>query len=387
MSRRTVRRARKVLTVGSLCTGYGGLDLGLLAALGEGRVAWVADSDPDVQSILELRVPGVPNLGDISTIDWSRVDPVDVITFGFPCQDVSSAGKGLGIREGARSGIWHHGVTAIRHLRPAFVVVENVAALRWRQGGLGDLAEIGYDALWTSVRASDIGAPHRRERVFILAFPDQGQADRESRAAASRVAHAHRRRLAFLCTDHGAQVEPCGTADKSDPDRCSSPAAHSSCFGSRCTSSEVEQQLPTTARRASSPPSTDAARDRRHEGFAAPTRFQGRSHARSRRASTSLQEFWAEYAPAIQTWEERTGRPAPTPVEPGKDGRPRLAPAFVEWLMGLPCGWVTDVKLSRVAQLRALGNGVVPQQAERALLALLCLAFPGQSPASVSVAA
>lgn len=167
--------AKPDLTFGSLCTGYGGLDLGVATAFGGGRLLWVADPDPHVSKVLAARMPDVPNLGDITTIDWQQVEPVDVLTAGFPCQDISAAGRRAGIRKGTRSGIWHQVVAAVRHLRPTLLIVENVAALRWRQGGLdivlGDLAEVGYDAQWTSVRASDIGAPHRRERVFLLAYP------------------------------------------------------------------------------------------------------------------------------------------------------------------------------------------------------------------------
>lgn len=97
------------LVVGSLCTGYGGLDLGVLAALGGGRTAWVADlvadPDPHVSAILAARMSGVPNLRDITTIDWNQVEPVDVLTAGLPCQDISAAGRGAGIRKGTRSGI------------------------------------------------------------------------------------------------------------------------------------------------------------------------------------------------------------------------------------------------------------------------------------------
>lgn len=176
--------------IGSLCSGYGGLDLGVLAALGGGRLAWVADPEPAAAAVLAARFPGVPNLGDITTTDWSAVEPVDVLTAGFPCQDISAAGLGAGITEGTRSGLWFTVLDAVRDLRPALVVVENVAALRSRRGGLGvvlgGLAEIGYDARWRSVRASDIGAPHRRERIFILAHPAASAADPTCAGLASR---------------------------------------------------------------------------------------------------------------------------------------------------------------------------------------------------------
>ncbi|MDU0293959.1 DNA cytosine methyltransferase, partial [Saccharothrix longispora] len=130
-----------------VCTGYGGLDLGVLAAFDGGRIAWVADPDPHIASILDIRMPDTPNLGDLRRIDWSTVEPVDLLVAGFPCQDISAAGKRAGIEKGARSGLWTDIVAGLRLLRPALVVLENVAALRWRGGGLhrvlGDLAEAG----------------------------------------------------------------------------------------------------------------------------------------------------------------------------------------------------------------------------------------------------
>jgi DNA (cytosine-5)-methyltransferase 1 len=161
--------------LGSLCTGYGGLDLAVLAALGGGRIAWCADPDPPIATILTARMPGVPNLGDLRTVTWTKVEPIDVLTAGFPCQDISAAGRRAGIEKGTRSGLWIDIVAVLRLLRPALFVVENVAALRWRHGGLhrvlGDLAHTGYDAIWRSVRAADIGAAHHRQRLFLLAWP------------------------------------------------------------------------------------------------------------------------------------------------------------------------------------------------------------------------
>lgn len=174
--------------VGSLCTGYGGLDLGVLAALSAGRVAWCADPDPHVAQILAARMPGTPNLGDVRRVDWHAIEPVDIAVLGFPCKDISAAGRRAGIEKGEHSGIWTDCMAGIRVLRPALVVVENVAALRWAGGGLhrvlGDLAEAGYDALWRSVRAADVGAAHRRERVFLLAWLRESRADRAGGDAA-----------------------------------------------------------------------------------------------------------------------------------------------------------------------------------------------------------
>src|SRR5882762_8536378 len=103
-------------------------------------------------------------------------------------QDISAAGRRAGIENGTRSGLWTDIVAGVRVLRPALLVVENVAALRWRAGGLhrvlGDLAEAGYDTAWRSVRAADIGAAHRRERVFLCGWPRAGAAEHGGRHAA-----------------------------------------------------------------------------------------------------------------------------------------------------------------------------------------------------------
>jgi DNA (cytosine-5)-methyltransferase 1 len=157
--------------VGSLCTGYGGLDVAVELVLG-GELAWYAETDPHARTVLAARWPGVPNLGDIRAVDWDTVASVDILTAGFPCQDISNAGKRVGIG-GEHSSLWTCVADAVRHLRPGFVFVENVAALLRR--GLdvveADLAEIGYDARWLCLRASDIGAAHRRDRLFLLAAP------------------------------------------------------------------------------------------------------------------------------------------------------------------------------------------------------------------------
>jgi DNA (cytosine-5)-methyltransferase 1 len=145
-----------------------------VAALTGGLVTWVADNDPHKSKILERRFPGVPNLGDITLIDWLELESqgVDIITAGFPCQDISNAGKRVGI-EGARSGIWANVAEAVRVLRPKLVFLENVSAIRSRgiDRVLGDLAACGYDAVWTCYRASAAGAPHHRDRWFLVAAP------------------------------------------------------------------------------------------------------------------------------------------------------------------------------------------------------------------------
>lgn len=158
-----------------------------------GEVAWHCEIEPAAVQLLAHHYPDIPNLGDITTVDWSQVEPVDIITGGFPCQDVSHAGLGKGIRPGTRSGLWSQMAFAIETLQPTKVIIENVRGLLtasahsdmepcpWCVGDrtddvlralgavLGDLADLGFDAEWGSVRASDAGCCHARFRVFIVA--------------------------------------------------------------------------------------------------------------------------------------------------------------------------------------------------------------------------
>lgn len=295
------------IKLGEICAGYGGLGLGL-GLLTDVDTRWVADVDAGPSRILARHWPDAPNLGDITRIDWATIEPVDVIAGGTPCQDLSNAGHRAGMRPGTRSGIWESMAHAIKEIAPNVVVWENVSGARsaaaysrlepgpGRLGGgadrpvlralgrvVGDLAGLGYDAAWESLRASDVGAPHRRERVFVLAW-------RPDAADTLRILRDRPR----------------------------------------------------------------GARGRRHE----PTD--------SRR--TPDRSPWLEYAPAIHRWEEVTGREAPLPTETGQRGGDVLSPRFVEWMMGLPAGHVTDTPgLSRSQALKALGNGVVPQQAAHAI--------------------
>jgi DNA (cytosine-5)-methyltransferase 1 len=216
-----------VLTVGSLFAGIGGFDLGLERA--GMRTVWFCEQDPYCQRVLARHWPGVPCHPDVRALvadtgrerdavgreardlaaarpraqgpSWERERPrdathdrgadrpdvaagtgqlvpvpvpyVDVLAGGFPCQDLSYAGKGAGL-DGARSGLWNEYARLIRELRPRYVIVENVSALlaRGMERVLGDLAAIGYDAEWDCIPASAVGAPHRRDRVWIVAYPN-----------------------------------------------------------------------------------------------------------------------------------------------------------------------------------------------------------------------
>jgi DNA (cytosine-5)-methyltransferase 1 len=183
------------LKIGSLFSGYGGLDLAVSAVTG-GEVVWHCEWDDAPSKILEKHFPGVPNYRDVSKVDFTKIEKVDVLTGGFPCQDLSLAGKRAGLKEGTRSGLWNEFARAIEEQRPKLVVIENVRGIlsatahseleqcEWCVGDgsaepslralgavAGSLADIGYDCKWVGVRAADAGAPHNRFRIFIVAFP------------------------------------------------------------------------------------------------------------------------------------------------------------------------------------------------------------------------
>lgn len=211
------------LRIGSLCSGVGMLDLAVESVFPGAELAWYAqyeppdkDGKPDrhqyAARIMAHHWPGVPNHGDITAIDYTQVEPVDVLTAGFPCTDLSLAGKRAGLMPGTRSGVWSHVARAVGVLRPPLVLIENVRSLTSAKahsdvefcpgcmggpgGGdaavphlralgcvLGDLADLGFDAQWVTLAASSVGAPHKRERVFVLAWPA---------ADAARLGHERR---------------------------------------------------------------------------------------------------------------------------------------------------------------------------------------------------
>lgn len=162
----------KALTVGSLFSGIqiGGFDLGFERAGMSTR--WFCEQDEFCTRVLNKHWPDVPVYPDVTELKGTDVEPVDVLCGGFPCQDLSVAGRGAGLA-GARSGLWFEYARLIDELRPRYVVVENVRGLLARGMGVvvGELAELGFDAEWAIVPASAVGAPHLRERVWIVAYP------------------------------------------------------------------------------------------------------------------------------------------------------------------------------------------------------------------------
>ena len=177
------------MNVLDLFSGIGGFSLGLERA-GMKTVAF-CEIEEFPRKVLAKHWPNVPIYHDVRELSRDRlksdgITGIDVIAGGFPCQDISTAGRGAGI-EGERSGLWSEIARLVGEIRPRFALMENVAALRSRGLGrvLGDLAALGYDAEWHCIPASAVGAPHQRDRIWIIAYPHGTQ--REGGRISSRV--------------------------------------------------------------------------------------------------------------------------------------------------------------------------------------------------------
>jgi len=160
--------------VGSLFSGIGGIELGFQCA--GFKTKWFIEKDEYAKKILRKNFPDAIIYDDITKIDFRSIPKVDVLTGGFPCQDISYAGKGIGI-SGSHSSLWKYYKEAIRVLRPRYAFIENVPAIvrRGLNVVLSDIAEVGYDAEWYNLSASAVGAFHKRERFFVIAYlPKQG---------------------------------------------------------------------------------------------------------------------------------------------------------------------------------------------------------------------
>lgn len=196
----------KPLTVGSLFAGIGGFDLGLERA--GMKTAWFCEQNAYCQKVLAKHWPKVPCYDDVCEIGAHNVKSVDILAGGFPCQDIATAGKGAGLA-GARSGLWREFARLIGELRPSYVIVENVPALRRRglHKVLQDLDACGYDAEWDGISAAAVGAPHLRDRLWIVAYTNAGGRNgrpRQIKEAGGGKQPADRGCAAYPDTDSGA---------------------------------------------------------------------------------------------------------------------------------------------------------------------------------------
>lgn len=336
-----------MLHIGSLCSGYGGLDMAI-QQVWNSEIVWFSEFDKFAAKVFEAHHPHTPNLGDLTKIQWESVPPVDILCAGYPCQPFSHAGNRKGQND--ERHLWPYIKRGIGIIRPRICVFENVEGhltLGFDQV-LSDLAEMGYRVAWGVVAAADIGAPHRRNRLFILAYTDSYR--------------------------HGEQQDPRGVGSmeagdegeaqqrkraRQEPDaRNSAQRANTNSLGlnlARQTTNTKRNQgqsqfKPQRLGEAASHTNGDGLQTHNHKESQTQAGLNGNAIARL-----------GEYSAACERWQRLT-RPMPEPAIDGK-----LNPVFVEWLMGLPEGWVTDHANSPSQALKMLGNGVVPQQAEYAL--------------------
>jgi DNA (cytosine-5)-methyltransferase 1 len=219
-----------------LFSGIGGFSLGLQRTGGFETVAF-CDFDKKTHAVLNKNFPGVPIFDDVRTLKGEDVGTIDIITGGFPCQDLSVAGKGAGLA-GERSGLWYEMHRLIKETQPRWVIAENVSVLRSRglEEVLRSLAEIGYDAEWHCIPASAVGAPHRRDRIWIVAYPN-GNDRRSGSSTKSSKRHSRMESGSSSAGLVERETQP--------------PMAYTSSEGLegqrlRTSSAEQEQSLPTS---------------------------------------------------------------------------------------------------------------------------------------------
>lgn len=321
MSQFISKEAASTLRIGSLCTGYGGLDLAVEAYF-NAETIWCAEFDKYASQVVQERF-GIPNHGNIKEIDWATLPEIDILTAGYPCQPFSHAGQRKGTDDPRH--IYPYIKEAISILRPRVVILENVRGhlSLGLKDVLKDLAQIGYDARWQVVRASDVGAPHRRERIFIIATPQCTHTNRERCALESNDCRAF---------GHQGQSQ----SQLSELEQTSIRHSNDCCIGQEsCVCREFSTQSSGTG---------ETAINTISERKSSVRQVQKLGWESTARPNLHLQ-------------------PVPNPLD--QDGK--LNAKFVEYMMGLPNGWVTDLDLSRAQQLKILGNGVVPQQAYYAI--------------------
>lgn len=299
----------------SLCTGYGGLDLATEEYF-NAELIGCAEIDKYASIAIDKHF-NVKNYGDIKNLVSIDLD-VDIITAGYPCQPFSTAGNRKGFDD--KRHIWPYIKKIIGNLQPSVVILENVRGhltLGFKEV-LADITELGYDAQWAIVRASDVGAPHRRERVFILAQPSNTNSERRNI-----------RRIATKGNQRESQFESC---------QCGETFTNTESWRTRNQSFGISQE---------------------NAGSSCNCRLTSNTDNVKQQGIGNLQRLGRRFNTRAEMQLQR----APNPLDLDE----KLNPQFVEYMMGLPKGWVTDLDISRSQQLKMLGNGVVPQQAFHAI--------------------
>jgi DNA (cytosine-5)-methyltransferase 1 len=364
------------LTARSYCSGYGGLEMAVRAALGSFEVLSHSDIKPASERLLAYRYPDIPNLGDMREIDYAALEPTDLMIGSWPCQPHSHAGRKLG--EDDPRDLWPEYLRAIDAHRPTIFFGENVARIASNgelRRVIRSLAQRGYVGSWRCQRASDVGACHKRDRCFVVAVAADalgetgwltGHAEQGDRAGATglRVAEPGRR-------DHGAVAllpTPCARDWREGAD-----------FVARPEKIKLTHTIKHLHESGLLPTPSVADIRRGHSDVNRTARGGGRTMAEE---ALLIPKHWGRYAEAIARHTATFGRPAPDPTQPAfkGDGR-QLSARFVEWMMMLPEGHVTDVprevlvdsprQSERNLMLSLLGDGVVPAQGGAAFSFLL----------------
>jgi DNA (cytosine-5)-methyltransferase 1 len=342
--------------VGSLFAGIGGFDLGLERAGFTTR--WQVEQDPYRRAVLAARFPDAVRHADVCAVGAADLAPVDLICGGFPCQDLSFAGLGAGL-DGERSGLWSEFARIIRELGPRYVLVENVPALLSRGFGrvLADLAACGYDAEWDCVPAAAVGAPHRRDRLWVVAYPrgeqHQSGGPAHGRPTASELLG---RPVADAARDaEGGAGAPAGTErQRTRPGRQPADA------DADARRLEVDAQLDVQAQEGNGRAlGRDADRLHNQVADADGQRREGTGAARST-IDERRQPLDARRTDVGDTDEKRRPRRAGNVWS-----RWWREPSDPSWWLAEPdVGRVADGVPSRVDRLAALGDALVPQVAE-----------------------
>jgi DNA (cytosine-5)-methyltransferase 1 len=328
------------LNVGSLFAGIGGFELGLERAGFE--IEWQVELDPYCRAVLERHFPHAQRFEDVREVGAANLAPVDLICGGFPCQDLSAAGKGAGI-DGARSGLWSEFARIVRELRPRYVLVENVPALltgkgkRWDRAPigrvLGDLAEVGYDAEWARMSAREFGAPHLRQRVWIVAYPRE-DADPEILGRGTR----RTRRPSCLRADRQG-LAPAGMADSS-------------------RDAEARSASSSGSERQRARPGCPAGRARGADPDAHPCRLAGVAKLDREAEAGPPETARRGHAHRLRDALPGSGRPC---CRGEIRRRPQGGRTESHWAVEPDVGRVAHGVPDRVDRLAALGNALVPQ--------------------------
>ncbi len=327
------------MKLGSFCSGYGGLDLAV-ELFYNAETVWWSDIDKASQEVMATRFPKAKPVGDLTKLNPHDLEPVNIVAAGFPCQPFSTAGLRKGNDDERAIFQWIGDACSI--LRPDRIVLENVQGILTKGGPsvIATLTAMGYDCRWGLVRASDAYAPHRRARWICVAYPADTDSS-SSKAWGDPRCDSERLREKLM----GHPTLAANSSRKRHGGRQDSRMVGKLDSRTESEGTERERSREESEHRDASTPNPNLKGSQGH-----------RQHG-LRAASEEKDLAWGDYLGAIRRWEAASGRVAPSPVLNGK-----LSEYFVEWMMGLPFGWITEVHEKRTPALRVLGNGVVPQQ-------------------------